>query len=157
MAAVCVRHSDVSGVWASLGCKCLFASVGEALALACCVGMGRCMRGGGQGSSMSWRACAHCHRECHYHSLSCSHTRTTFCVRWNGQGGAIFADSSAIDIQHSSFVGNSAVCSDLAFAYLSCSLSPSHIAKGPEIEPRHRLVLAVGIMRLVAGQARLVR
>ena len=37
MAAVCVRHSDVSGVWASLGCKCLFAlfaSVGGALALA---------------------------------------------------------------------------------------------------------------------------
>ena len=33
MAAVCVRHSDVSGVWASLDCKCLFASVGEALAL----------------------------------------------------------------------------------------------------------------------------
>ena len=50
MAAVCVRHSDVSGVWASLGCKCLFASVGEALALAlaCCVGMGRCMRGEGR-------------------------------------------------------------------------------------------------------------
>ena len=44
MAAVCVRHSDVSGVWASLVCKCLFASVGGALALACCVGMGRCMR-----------------------------------------------------------------------------------------------------------------
>ena len=53
---------------------------------------------------MSWRACAHCHRECHCHSLS-----------------------------------------------------PSHIAKGPEIEPRHRLVPAVGIMRLVAGQARLLR
>ena len=34
MAAVCVRHSDVSGVRASLGCKCLFASVGGALALA---------------------------------------------------------------------------------------------------------------------------
>ena len=34
MAAVCVRHSDVSGVWASLACKCLFASVGGALALA---------------------------------------------------------------------------------------------------------------------------
>ena len=34
--------------WASLGCKCLFASVGEALALACCVGMGRCMRGEGR-------------------------------------------------------------------------------------------------------------
>ena len=34
MAAVCVRHSDVSGVWASLGCKCLFGSVGGALALA---------------------------------------------------------------------------------------------------------------------------
>ena len=34
MAAACVRHSDVSGVWASLGCKCLFASVGGALALA---------------------------------------------------------------------------------------------------------------------------
>ena len=34
MAAVCVRHSDVSGVWASLVCKCLFASVGGALALA---------------------------------------------------------------------------------------------------------------------------
>ena len=49
---------------------------------------------------MSWRACAHCHRERHCHSLS-----------------------------------------------------PSHIAKGPEIEPRHRLVPAVGIMRLVAGQA----
>ena len=71
MAAVCVRHSDVSGVWASLGCKCLFASVCGALALVCCVGMGRCMRGGGQGS-MSWRACAHCHRECHCNSLSCS-------------------------------------------------------------------------------------
>ena len=53
---------------------------------------------------MSWRACAHCHRECHCHSVS-----------------------------------------------------PSHIAKGPEIEPRHRLVPAVGIMRLVAGQARLLR
>ena len=37
------------------------------------------------------------------------------------------------------------------------SLSQSHIAKGPEIEPRHRLVPAVGIMRLVAGQARLLR
>ena len=37
MAAVCVRHSDVSGVWASLGCKCLFASVGGALALALAV------------------------------------------------------------------------------------------------------------------------
>ena len=107
---------------------------------------------------MSWRACAHCHRECHCHSLSCSLTRKTFCVRWNGQGGAIYADSSAsVDIQHSSFVGNSAVCSDLGFGCLSCSLSPSHIAKGPEIEPRHRLVPAVGIMRLVAGQARLVR
>ena len=35
------------------------------------------------------------------------------------------------------------------------SLSQSHIAKGPEIEARHRLVPAVGIMRLVAGQARL--
>ena len=34
MAAVCVRHSDVSGVWASLACKCLFAGVGGALALA---------------------------------------------------------------------------------------------------------------------------
>ena len=34
MAAVCVWHSDVSGVWASPGCKCLFASVGGALALA---------------------------------------------------------------------------------------------------------------------------
>ena len=34
MAAVCVRHSDVSGVWASLGCKFLFVSVGGALALA---------------------------------------------------------------------------------------------------------------------------
>ena len=64
--------------WASLGCKCLFASVGEALALACCVGMGRCMRGEGR-------------------------------------------------------------------------------AKGPEIQARHRLVPAVGIMRLVAGQARLLR
>ena len=53
---------------------------------------------------MSWRACAHCHRECHCHSLS-----------------------------------------------------RSHIAKGPEIEPRHRLVPAVGIMRLVAGHARLLR
>ena len=80
MAAVCVRHSDVSGVWASLACKCLFAGVGGAL------------------------ACADCHRECHCHSVS-----------------------------------------------------PSHNAKGPEIEPRHRLVPAVGIMRLVAGQARLVR
>ena len=29
------------------------------------------------------------------------------------------------------------------------SLSQSHIAKGPEIEARHRLVPAVGIMRLV--------
>ena len=143
--------------WASLVCKCLFTSVGGALALACCVGMGRCMRGGGQGS-MSWRACAHCHRECHCHSLSCSLTRATFCGRWNGQGGAIIAQEGvSIDIQHSSFVENSAVCSDLAFACLSCSLSPSHIAKGPEIEPRHRLVPAVGIMRLVAGQARLVR
>ena len=107
---------------------------------------------------MSWRACAHCHREWHCHSLSCSFSRTTFCVRWNGQGGAIYADASAsIDIQHSSFVENSAVCSDLAFACLSCSLSPCHNAKGPEIEPRHRLVPAVGIMRLVAGQARLLR
>ena len=35
--------------------------------------------------------------------------------------------------------------------------SQSHGAKGPEIEPRHRLVPAVGIMRLVAGQARLLR
>ena len=34
MAVVCVRHSDVSGVWASLGCKCVFGSVGGALALA---------------------------------------------------------------------------------------------------------------------------
>ena len=34
MAAVYVRHSDVSGVWASLGCKCVFGSVGGALALA---------------------------------------------------------------------------------------------------------------------------
>ena len=34
MAAVCVRHSDVSGVWASLVGKFLFASVGGALALA---------------------------------------------------------------------------------------------------------------------------
>ena len=33
MAAVCVWHSDVSVAWASLGCKCLFACVGEALAL----------------------------------------------------------------------------------------------------------------------------
>ena len=33
----------------------------------------------------------------------------------------------------------------------------SDIAKGPEIKPRHRLVPAVGIMRLVAGQARLLR
>ena len=108
---------------------------------------------------MSWRACARCHRECHCHSLSCPLTRTTFCVRWNGQGGAIYASGASIDIQHSSFVGNSAVCSDLAFACLShChSVSPSHNAKGPEIEPRHRLVPAVGIMRLVAGQARLVR
>ena len=38
-----------------------------------------------------------------------------------------------------------------------CTLSQSHIAKGPEIEPRHRLVPAVGTMRLVAGQARLLR
>ena len=38
------------------------------------------------------------------------------------------------------------------------SLSQSHIAKGPEIEARHRLLVpAVGIMRLVAGQARLLR
>ena len=37
MAAVCVRHSDVSGVWASLACKCVFASVGGALALALAV------------------------------------------------------------------------------------------------------------------------
>ena len=37
MAAVCVRHSDVSGVWASLGCKCLFARVCGALALALAV------------------------------------------------------------------------------------------------------------------------
>ena len=48
MAAVCVRHSDASVAWASLVGKCLFASVGEALALACCVGMGRCMRGEGR-------------------------------------------------------------------------------------------------------------
>ena len=53
---------------------------------------------------MSWRACAHCHRESHCDSQS-----------------------------------------------------QPHIAKGPEIEPRHRLVPAVGIMRLVAGQARLLR
>ena len=51
---------------------------------------------------MSWRAWAHCDRECHCHRLT-------------------------------------------------------NVAKGPEIEPRHRLVPAVGIMRLVAGQARLVR
>ena len=50
MAAVCVRHSDVSGVWASLVGKCLFASVGGAL------------------------ACADCHRECHCHSVSPSLT-----------------------------------------------------------------------------------
>ena len=37
------------------------------------------------------------------------------------------------------------------------SLSQSHIAKGPEIEARHRLVPAVGIMRLVAGRAWLLR
>ena len=37
------------------------------------------------------------------------------------------------------------------------SVSPCHIAKGLEIEARHRLVPAVGIMRLVAGQARLLR
>ena len=38
------------------------------------------------------------------------------------------------------------------------SLSQSHIAKGPEIEARHRLLVpAVGIMRLVAGQAWLLR
>ena len=37
MAAVCVRHSDVSGVWASLVCKCVFGSVGGALALALAV------------------------------------------------------------------------------------------------------------------------
>ena len=37
------------------------------------------------------------------------------------------------------------------------SPSQSHIAKGPEIEPRHRLLPAVGIMRLVAGQAWLLR
>ena len=37
------------------------------------------------------------------------------------------------------------------------SLSQSDIAKGPEIEARHRLVPAVGIMRLVAGHARLLR
>ena len=47
MAAVCVRHSDVSVAWASLGCKCLFAIVGEAVALGCGAGMGRCMRGEG--------------------------------------------------------------------------------------------------------------
>ena len=85
-------------------------------------------------------------------------TRTTFCVRWNGQGGAIFARSSAsIDIQHSSFVGNSAVCLHLTFGCLSCALRQSHVAKGPEIEACHRLVPAVGIMRLVAGQAWLLR
>ena len=101
---------------------------------------------------MSWRACAHCHIECHCHSLSCSLTRTTFYVPSNGQGGAIYADSSAsIDIQHSSFVGNSAVCLHLTFGCLSCALSQSHIAKGPEIEACHRLVPAVGITRLVAG------
>ena len=37
------------------------------------------------------------------------------------------------------------------------TVTVSHIAKGPEIEPRHRLVPAVGTMRLVAGQARLLR
>ena len=37
------------------------------------------------------------------------------------------------------------------------TVTVSHIAKGPEIEARHRLVPAVGIMRLVAGQARLLR
>ena len=65
--------------------------------------------------------------------------------------------SVSVDIQHSSFVGNSAVCLHLTFGRLSCALSQSHIAKGPEIEARHRLVPAVGIMRLVAGQAWLVR
>ena len=37
------------------------------------------------------------------------------------------------------------------------SLLQPHIAQGVEMEPRHRLVPAVGIMRLVAGQARLLR
>ena len=107
---------------------------------------------------MSWRACAHCHRECHCYSLSCSFLYLASGVRWNGQGGAIYAETgSSIDIQHSSFVENSAVCLHLTFGCLSCALSQSHIAKGPEIEPRHRLVPAVGIMRLVAGQARLLR
>ena len=46
MAAVCVRHSDVSGVWASLACKCVFGSVGGALAVVlvwdgACEGEGR--------------------------------------------------------------------------------------------------------------------
>ena len=60
--------------------------------------------------------------ECH--SLSCSLTRRTFYVRCNCQGGAVYAaQSSSIDIQHSSFVGNSAVCFDLAFGCLSCALS----------------------------------
>ena len=105
---------------------------------------------------MSWRACAHCHRECHCNSLSCSFLYLASGVRWNGQG--IYAETgSSIDIQHSSFVENSAVCLHLTFGCLSCALSQSHIAKGPEIEARHRLVPAVGIMRLVAGQARLVR
>ena len=86
---------------------------------------------------MSWRACAHCHRECHCYSLSCSFLYLASGVRWNGQGGAIYAETgSSIDIQHSSFVGSSAVCLHLTFACLSCALSQSHIAKGPEIEPR---------------------
>ena len=97
---------------------------------------------------MSWRACAHCHRECHYCSMSCSMVCLASVVRSNGQGGAIYVQEHAsIDIQHSSFVGNSAVCLHLTFGCLSCALSQSHIAKGPEIEPRHRLVHAVGIMR----------
>ena len=74
---------------------------------------------------MSWRACAHCHRECHYHSLSCSFVCLASCVRSNGQGGAIYAASSAsVDIQHSSFVGNSAVCLSHPVGYPSAT--PCH-------------------------------
>ena len=80
---------------------------------------------GGQ-SWMSWRACAHCHRECQCLSLSCSFIYVASCVRSNGQGGAIYAESSArIDIEHSSFVGNSAVCLNHTFGCLSCALCHS--------------------------------
>ena len=88
---------------------------------------------------MSWRACAHCHRECHYHSLSCSFVCLASCVRSNGQGGAIYAASSAsIDIQHSSFVGNSAVCLSHSVGYPSAT--PCHCVTLQKV-PRSSLVI----------------